>query len=52
MDFSTLFTITFVAILSSGIGYSFWAIYQIRKLQSEIQRITKQMKDEIKKVKK
>ena len=48
MDFSTFFTITFVAILSSGIGYSFWAIYQIRKFQSEIQRLSKEIRKDFK----
>jgi hypothetical protein len=46
MDFSTFFTITLVAILSSGIGYSFYAVYQIRKLQSEIQRLAKQIRND------
>jgi hypothetical protein len=48
MDFSTFFTITFVAILSSGIGYSFWAIYQIRKFQSEIHRLSKEIRKDFK----
>jgi|APGre2960657404_1045060.scaffolds.fasta_scaffold45669_4 hypothetical protein len=48
MDFSTFFTITFVAILSSGIGYSFWAIYQLKKLQSEIQRLAKDIRKDFK----
>lgn len=50
MDFSTFFTITFVAILSSGIGYSFYAIYQLRKLQNEIQEVMKKMGNELKKI--
>lgn len=52
MDFSTFLTITMVTIISSGIGYSFWAIYQIRKFQSEIHRLTQSMKDEMKKISK
>ncbi len=46
MDFSTFFTIALVTILSSGIGYSFYAIYHIRKLQSEMNEIRKMMKNE------
>ena len=48
MDFSTFFTITLVAILSSGIGYSFWAIYQIKKFQSEIQHLAKEIRKDFK----
>ena len=49
MDFSTFFTVTLVTILSSGIGYSFYAVYQIRKLQSEIQHLAKEIRKDFKK---
>ena len=46
MDFSTFVTITLVTILSAGIGYSFYAVYHLRKLQSEMNELRKMVKNE------
>lgn len=44
MNFSTIFTALFTIGILGGIIYTFWGLYQIKKLQSEIQDTLKKTK--------